>query len=318
MRVALSAAQHWHAPMHAAAFAQAGAPFGLLHSSDLAEVLWDGAAALPRVDSLDALAEARPDLVVVLGRPDEMLRTTRFLIERSIPVAVEKPVGTDPAALHALAELARERRAFVSVAQPHLLNEFWAQIPDDPGPMSHFRFRLINGSPGRYPQWGVPWVLDRSVGGGGVLRNLGIHGVSAFQQLVKGAGHLHSALLSNVLYGLEVEEYASLTLRSGSAIGHIEAGYTLGSDQDSEFEMTAHWQHLSIRDDGQALHLLNRQTGERTVKPCLPLPRRYEQFARATLDALQGQSARVHDLDAHAQAMALIDQAYARAEWVRA
>lgn len=315
MLIAMIAGLHWHTQMYLDAFRAAGKAIGAVYVRPAGQ--WPSGEPVKHVRSLGELVALRPDLVIVLDTPQGMLETTRWLIGQGIRVAVEKPVGNDPAALLALAAFARDRGAFVSVAQPHLLNDFWQHIPANPGRLSHFRFRLINGSPQRYREWGVPWVLDPQVAGGGVLRNLGIHGVSAFAQLTGERARVHAALLSSVLYGLDVEEYASLTLRAGSALGHIEVGYTLGSDLDSEFEMTSHWQHISVRDDGAHLHVLNRLTGERSQAACLPLPCRYEQFAHATLDALRGASALVHDLEAHAGAMSTIDEAYARAAWVR-
>lgn len=315
MLIAMIAGQHWHTQMYLDAFKAAGNEIEAVYVRPAGH--WPAGEPVKHIHSLGELAALNPDLVIVLDTPQGMLETTRWLTGQGLPVAVEKPVGNDHTDLLALAAFARERGAFVSVAQPHLLNDFWQHVPADAGRLSHFRFRLINGSPQRYRDWGVPWVLDPHVAGGGVLRNLGIHGVSAFQKLTGEETEVHSALLSNVLYGLDVEEYASLTLRAGTAIGHVEVGYTLGSDQDSEFEMTAHWQTVSIRDDGQHLHVLNRLTGERSVVPCLPLPRRYEQFAHATLEALKGRGVQGHDLQDHATAMQLIDDAYARASWVR-
>ena len=315
MLIALIAGEHWHTQMYLDAFRVAGNSVGAVYVRSAQH--WNAAESVRQVNSLEELSALRPDLVIVLDTPPKMLETTRVLIEQGVAVAVEKPVGNDAAALLELAGMARDRGALVSVAQPHLLNDFWQQLPADPGRLSHFRFRLINGSPQRYRDWGVSWALDPAVGGGGVLRNLGIHGVSTFRQLAGEAPEVHAALLSSVLYDLDVEEYASLTLRAGSAIGQVEVGYTLGSDVDSEFEMTAHWQHVSIRDDGQRLQVLNRRTGERSVIPCVPLSRRYEQFAHAMLGDLRAGDTPIHDLQAHAEAMRVIDDAYACATWVR-
>lgn len=315
MRLALVATDHWHVPMYLEAFSALGTEIGLFFFPEGELTWWGLDPQPPRLASLEDVAAARPDAVLVLGRPDWMLATVRRCLELGLRVGVEKPVGTDAAALQALSASAG---AQVMVAQPHLLNDFWRFVPPDPGRLSHFRFRLINGSPQRYRDWGVPWVLKRGVAGGGVMRNLGVHGISAFQKLTGQGVEVRSALLSSVLYGLEVEEYASTQLTAGGALGQVEVGYTLGSDQASEFEMTAHWQHLSLRDDGANVLILDRRRGEKRVVPCLPLPRRYEQFAQSVLDALSGKPTLVHDLTAHAQAMQTIDQVYRVAKWVNA
>lgn len=312
MQIALALGHHWHTQMYLDAFAAAGTAVSSVYAR-----AGNAPSGLRCAETLSALLRERPDLVIVLARPDEMTEMARELILSGVALAIEKPVGTGADQTAALAELARQRGNFIAVAQPHLSTEFWQAVPSQPGTLSHFRFRLVNGSPQRYTDWGVPWVLDPAQAGGGVLRNLGIHGVSAFQQLTGGPGQVHSALLSSVIYGLEAEEYASVTLRSGQVIGQIEVGYTLGSDSESEYEMTAHWQHLSIRDDGAALTVLDRRTGTVERRVCLPLPRRYEHFARTTLYALAHHQAPVHDLAGHMQAMQVIDQAYAQATWIR-
>jgi len=312
MNVALALGHHWHTQLYLNAFAAAGAPISLVYACA------EGAPpGLQCAETLSALLRERPDLVIVLGRPDEMIHLARELIPSGVALALEKPVGTGADQTAALAELVRQHGSFVAVAQPHLSTEFWQILPPQPGPLSHFRFRLVNGSPQRYTDWDVPWVLDRAQAGGGVLRNLGLHGISAFQQLTGSGAQVHSALLSSALYGLETEEYASVTLRSGQVIGQLEVGYTLGSDSGSEFELSAHWQHLSIRDDGTTLTIFDRRKGTLERRACLPLPRRYEHFARTTLYALAHHQAPVHDLAGHMQAMQIIDQTYAQATWIR-
>jgi len=312
MHIALALGHHWHTQLYLDAFAAVGAPISVLYACAGGTV-----PSLQRAETLNGLLRERPDLVIVLGRPDEMIQLARELIPSGVALALEKPVGTDADQTAALAELARQHSSFVAVAQPHLSTEFWRAMPPQPGLLSHFRFRLVNGSPQRYTDWGVPWVLDPAQAGGGVLRNLGLHGISAFQQLTGREVQVHSALLSSALYGLESEEYATVTLRSGQVIGQIEVGYTLGSDSDSEYELSAHWQHLSIRDDGAALTIFDRRKGTFARQTCLPLPRRYEHFARTTLSALADHQAPVHDLAGHMRAMQLIDQVYAQANWIR-
>lgn len=158
-------------------------------------------------DPLDPALWQAPDLVVLLGRPEEMLGDLGRCTEAGIPVAVEKPVGRNAEELAPFAELAARQRAFVSVAQPHLLNRFWDICTGEAGgPLSHLSFRLVNGPPQRYAQMGVPWVLDREQAGGGVLRNLGIHGASAFQKAAPGEVQIHSCVLNRRLYCTEAEE----------------------------------------------------------------------------------------------------------------
>lgn len=299
MSIALIDRGHWHAAIYREAFAALGYPLAL--------------------STLDAVLAQPPALTVLLGRPQEMLRDLRRCLEAGLPVAIEKPVGRSAGELAPIAELARQKGAFVSVAQPHLQNYFWKVCTETAGgPLSHLRFRLVNGPPGRYVQIDVPWVLDAAQAGGGVLRNLGIHGVSAFLKAAAGEVQVHSCVLSRRLYGTEVEEYAAVVLSAGGVIGHVEVGYTAALDSASEFELTGHRRDLTVRDDGQRLHILDRRSGEARVEPALPLSRRYEQFAAATLQALQGRRPPPHSLTNHLNAMRVIDGCYARATWVGA
>lgn len=268
---------------------------------------------------LGAALENRPALLVILGTPQEMASDVRRCIETGVAVAAEKPVGRSAAELEPLAELARQQGAFVTVAQPHLLGEFWdVCTPEAGGPLSHLRFRLVNGSPERYAAWGVPWVTHPDVAGGGALRNLGIHGIGAFLKATTGEVQVQSCVLSRRLFGMETEEYAAVTLSAGGVIGHIEVGYTAAVDDASDFELSAHRQDLSVRDDGQALTVFDRRAGQTRVQPVVPLARRYELFAAATVQAIQTGGPAPHSLDDHLAAMRVIDACYAAATWADA
>ncbi|GMA15139.1 Gfo/Idh/MocA family oxidoreductase (plasmid) [Deinococcus metallilatus] len=303
MQILLVDRGHWHAPLHLQAFAASGQPVSFPPES--AE------------DPLEAALAQSPELLILLGPPGDMLRDLRRCLEAGIPVVLEKPVGRAAGELAPLAELAQRWGAFVSVAQPHLQNRFWAVCTGEAGgPLSHLRFRLVNGSPRRYRQMGVPWVLDEQRAGGGVLRNLGIHGISAFLKATSGRVQVHSCVLSRRLYWTEAEEYASVVLSAGGVIGHVEVGYTAALDSASEFELTGHRRDLTVRDDGQHLNVLDRCAGQVRSEPVLPLARRYEQFAAATLQALKADQPPPHPLADHLQAMQVIDECYAVATWV--
>lgn len=268
---------------------------------------------------LDRVLESRPDLLILLGKPQEMLRDVQKSVEAGVAVAVEKPVGRNAAKLEPLAELVQQRGAFVSVAQPHLLNEFWEVCtPGSGGPLSHLRFRLVNGSPQRYAAWGVPWVMQTEVAGGGALRNLGVHGISAFLKATTGEVRVHSCVLSRKLYHTDAEEYAAVTLSAGGVIGQIEVGYTAALDDASDFELSGHRLNLSVRDDGQSLTVLDRRLGQTRVQPVTPLARRYEQFAAATVHALETGGPAPHSLTDHLAAMRVIDACYNCAVWADA
>jgi predicted dehydrogenase len=202
------------------------------------------------------------------------------------------------------------------VAQPHLPGEFWTVCSG--GPLSHLRFRLVNGAPQRYVAWGVPWVMQTAVAGGGALRNLGVHGISAFLKATTGEVRVHACVLSRRLYHTGAEEYAAVILSAGGVIGQVEVGYTAALDGASDFELSAHGLNLSVRDDGQALTVLDRRSGQAHVQPVTPLARRYEHCAAATVRALENGGPAPHSLADHLAAMRVIDACYDRAGWADA
>jgi predicted dehydrogenase len=177
-----------------------------------------------RPDAAAVLAD-RPDLVIALGRGPEAATRLAWLIQHDIPILADKPIGLSHADVAPLAEMARQRDRFVAVA---LVNRIAGVIDalGDAGRTAHVYFRIVNGHPRRYRDWGVPWMLDPRQSGGGALRNLGVHGVDAFLAL---AGEQpvrveHAAFHS--IFGEAVEDYACGAARRRWNVGLIEAGYT--------------------------------------------------------------------------------------------
>jgi predicted dehydrogenase len=139
-----------------------------------------------RPDAAAALDD-RPDLLIALGRGPEAATRLAWLIEQDIPILADKPIGLSHADVAPLADAARQRDRFVAVA---LINRIAGvtEALGDAGRPAHIHFRIVNGHPRRYRDWGVPWMLDPRQSGGGALRNLGVHGVDAFLTLAGRAG----------------------------------------------------------------------------------------------------------------------------------
>ena len=95
------------------------------------------------------------------------------------------------------------------------------------GPICHFYARQNRPSSARYARWGAGWMMDPQIASGGCLRNLGPHSLDAFAYLT-GEGEdieVTGAQLSWSTHGEQVEDYASVLLRSGrGVIGTIEVG----------------------------------------------------------------------------------------------
>src|SRR5687767_8941409 len=126
-RVALAGVGHWHAGMHLEAARAAGAEV-------VAAWDWDptvaagfasksGVAHQPTVAALIAM---KPDLTVVMGRPDRVPDLALACIEAGLPIVLEKPAAVSTAALEPLAKAARG--VFVAVPLPNRCGPIWAEI----------------------------------------------------------------------------------------------------------------------------------------------------------------------------------------------
>ncbi|WP_395678412.1 Gfo/Idh/MocA family protein [Inquilinus sp.] len=319
-RVALAGVGHWHAGMHLDAARSAGATVIAAWDPDPA-ITADFAArhGVPGRSTIEALIAARPDLTVVMGRPDQVPALALACIEAGLPIVLEKPAAVSTAALEPLAEAARG--LFVAVPLPNRCGPIWAEIEalkaaGRLGPVSHAQFRIVNGPPERYRLDGVPWVLDPAIGGGGALRNLGIHGIDAALVLAGGTGlTVVSASVDRRLHGEAVEEYAIVVLRAPDGmIATVEAGYTYASmAPGGDFEWRVSARNATLIDRGDSCRVATLDDGQlRDLAPILPADR-YKAFMADTLDRLARGAAPSVGIGDYLQAMRLIDRAYKEA-----
>ena len=319
MKLALFGVGHWHAGMHAAAARVAGAEI---------VAAWDPASKratefasahhCPAVGAIDEALALRPELAVVMGRPAEMMALAERFVAERLPVLVEKPVGVSGAALRPLVEAAERERAFVAVALAHRVGPLPGAAralgqAGRLGALSHSNFCLINGPPERYVQDGCGWVLDAAASGGGVLRNLGIHGVDAFLGL---AGEQDVAIehvaFGRPLHGTPVEDYALVVLRAADgAVGIVETGYTFASMAGGSFEWRVSAKNATLIDTGDRLRVATLDDCENRDVAATPLARRYDTLMADTIDRVRSGRPPAVTLMDHWRAMDLIDRCYA-------
>ncbi|MFI0844563.1 Gfo/Idh/MocA family protein [Mesorhizobium sp. IMUNJ 23232] len=321
MKVVLAGTSHWHAGMHldAARWAEA----------EIVRV-WDEnpehARGFAVRNSLNALAtfeqvlSIAPDLVVLMGHPSTVPAYAHRVIEARIPLMLEKPAASSSAALVELRDLARQRKAFVGVPLP---NRFGPAVTafqrlrqvGRAGKIAHAHFRIVNGPPERYATDGVAWVVDPAIGGGGALRNLGIHGVDAALSLASGKLSLGYASIGNRIHISPVEDYALLVLEDeAGAVFTIEAGYTFASmlpGGDFEWRIVSANATLIDRGDKATSATLDDDT---FIDLPVELPAtRYRLCMRDTFERLQRKMPPTISLDDYVEAMSLIDAAYRKA-----
>jgi predicted dehydrogenase len=320
MRVALLGVGHWHADFHAEAANSAGAELGAVWDEDAAVAAAFAARAGGHVVATPraALAE-RPDLTVVLGRGPGAAVLLGQLLDHAVPLLVDKPLGLNEADVAPLAERAARLGRFVTVALANRIGPIPGEVATlraagALGAVSHMQFRLINGPPQRYRDWGVAWMLDPRQSGGGALRNLGLHGLDAFLALAGAQPvRVQHAAFGRGVHGVGVDDYALVVLRAEDGmIGLVEAGYTHADPRAGHFEWRIDAADASLADNGAALTVATRDAPLR-VQPAVPTSRRYAAFMADVLARVRNGRPPAVSLDDFRKAMALADRAYAMA-----
>jgi predicted dehydrogenase len=316
MRVAFIGVGHWHADMHADAARRAGAfpAAGWDPDPERTQAFCAKFGCVAASTLKEAIAQA--DLVVVMGRPVEIAERGLAVIEAGVPVLLEKPIGVSAGAADPLIAAVQSRNAFAAVALPHGPGMMAALKDLDAagrlGPLSHSHFRLINGPPQRYVDDGVSWVLDREIGGGGALRNLGIHGVNAFLTLAgEQQVRVISASFGKPVHGTEVEDYATAMLRAADGtLGLIEAGYTFASMRRGIFEWRVSSRNATLTDLGERLSLSTLDNEGQRDLTATPIANRYDDMMADTLKRLADGSQPAVSIAQCRRAMAIIDRCY--------
>lgn len=244
MRIAVTGAAHWHLDLFLATL-QEEADVVAVHDADrvAAQRIADGLGVRAHTDVAALLDSAKPDFVLALGPHDEMAATARTLIGHDVPFAMEKPCGLNPQEVHDIADRARDAGVFAAVPfvwrQSELLAVMRERFADaDP---SYLSFRWIAGPPTRYLDSGCDWMLDPARSGGGCTVNLGVHFIDLARVLFGDDVWVSSATMSNAAYGLPIEDYSLVTLRSGGRVFVGEVGYLIPA-QHSDFDL-----HFSIK-----------------------------------------------------------------------
>ncbi len=298
---------HWHVPMHVAAARRLGLTVsGWDGDPGIAQAWSQREGARCHATISDALA-ARSLLAVVTGTPLEMAPRVMAAAAAGIPVLVEKPVAPGAAALRPVVERARAMGAWIAVALPHHAGPLASASQ---GHARHLSVRLMNGRPGRYRDWGSPWMLDPAVGGGGALRNLGVHGIDLACTLLGPGLTVNHARLA-YWHGEAVEDHAVVHLLSpDGASATVEAGYLHPDDAGSDFEARLVTRDALLIDTGEAL-VRHAADGSPERLPVTPQPRRYDDLMADVVARLRDGRAPAADLGDLLEAMALIDAAYA-------
>ncbi|TDE16055.1 Gfo/Idh/MocA family protein [Jiangella asiatica] len=320
-RVALAGAGHWHTPMHVRGFAAASATVTAVcepHDPAAAD-RWASEFGCPAYPTVEDLLDAGGfDVVWAMPRHAEAAALAERLIAAGMPFAIEKPSGLNSSQIQPLLAQVERAGAFAAVAFINRYGPFWEELQAlrEAGHLStvvHGHFRVINGTPVRYVQEGVPWMLEPDVSGGGALRNLGSHGADAICQLAGDDPVVLAAATTSGLYRGEVEDYAAALVsgRDGGIFG-LEAGYTHGhiDASDQEFRVAGPGAYIVER---RSDVVVATPDGER-IRRGLSIDERYARFVVDTLDRLSAGRPPIATIEDCWRAMRLIDHIYLSAE----
>jgi len=317
---------HWHAPRYVRILRSRGVR--LLGAADADAGA--GRAASQRYDiafeaDTDRLLEkTRPDLALLLPRHDLATREITAVAARGVAMLLEKPMGRNGREAAASAAAVRRAGIFASVCLPNRYLGIWdayrALVADDAlGTLLHAHFRTINGPASRYIDYGVPWMLDPDIAGGGALRNLGIHGADAICQLAAGRPlTMTGASISHAGHDGRIEDFAAAVCATADGfIATLEAGYTYANQQeggDYEWRIAATAAYLHECNGRLRVHRRGATIEERAV----PTPHlAYEIMVNAALDAFEAGAAPPATVDDCVFAVDLQDRIYATAAMAR-
>ena len=319
MRIVLIGVSHWHVPFYLdPCLALPGvAVVGVSDAAiDRAEPVAARAGCRAFADYREMCARLKPDFAFALGRHCDMAELGRFLIEARIPFAMEKPCGIALREVVDLADRARAARVFAAI--PFVfrycgLVDAVREIAAGEA-LQYLSFKFIGGLVERYREARCDWMLDRATAGGGPLINLGVHFLDLCRVLLPGMRlEVAGAVMSNANAGLSIEDHAVVTLRGGGATCLVETGYLYPAPH-SVFDM-----HYSIRTSGHyfaardasVLEISDNARHRSTREMVLINAPLYPSFLADTLHRLERGVAPIANLDDMAEAMRLVEAAYA-------
>ncbi|MER8951844.1 Gfo/Idh/MocA family oxidoreductase [Mesorhizobium sp. M0833] len=321
MKIILAGSSHWHAEMHLDAARFYGAEIAGIWDENPGQAhAFAAHHDLPFIEDFTEILSSPPDVILLMGHPSTVPARVRAIIGAGIPLILEKPAASHPRELMALRDLARQHQAFVAVPLPNRFGPAVAAFErlhrqGRAGVVAHCQFRLVDGPPGRYIADGVAWVVDPAVGGGGALRNLGIHGVDAALSLATGRLGLKTVSIANRIHPGPVEDHALLVLEDeAGALFIVEAGYTFASMRPGgDFEWRIVAANATLVDHGDRAICATLDDAAIVDLPVELPATRYRLCMRDTLDRLARKAPPSVSIEDYVAAMSLIDAAYEKA-----
>ena len=319
MRIVLIGVSHWHTPFYLdPALELPDVTIVGVSDPDLAraEPMAVRARCPAFADYREMCVTQRPDFAFALGRHCDMADEARFLIDRRIPFAMEKPCGISSAEVHDIAQRAAEAGVFAAIPFVLRYSPLIATIRDVAAneALQYIAFKFIGGMVDRYRQQRVAWMLDRATAGGGPLLNLGVHHLDLCRVLLGNAPlQVTGAVISNHTARLGIEDHAMVLMRGGGATCSVETGYLYPAPNsvfDMHYSIRTEGHYFAARDDSM-LEIVDNARNRTTRAIKLTNVHFYPEFVRDTLRRLRDGRPPIATLDDMAATMDLVQAAYA-------
>jgi predicted dehydrogenase len=273
-------------------------------------------------DFRELCTKVKPDFVFALGRHCDMAEEAAFLLDQGIHFAIEKPCGLNAYEVRKIASQAARKGAFVAVPfvwrHSELLDVVRQRSNDES--LRFVSFRFIAGPPMRYVAAGCPWMLDPALSGGGSTITLSVHFFDLFRVLTARAeAEVAFALMSNSTWGLPIEDYSVVGLRSGASLCIAETGYGYSAflrPFDMHFSIRTE-QHYFVASGPEDLEVSGPGKSGEALRVRTTSDPYYRVFVEDVLERVRHDSPPVAGLDDMTAVMELVDRAYALARTSR-
>lgn len=320
MRIAFIGVGHWHAKHYYTTVARlSGRTIAGISDPDTALLAQLGAdlGTATYTDYRALIEEQRPDFVFIFAPHSGLAEIAAFVIARGIACMVEKPGGMNSTEIAALEDAAAKKRLHVGTGFNFRVSDFYKQVITliQGEEVSWASFRFIAGFPSRYRATKNAWMLDPSTAGGGSTINLSIHFFDMFLQFTRSLSIEVSALMGNHTWGLPVEDYSSVSLRSDRAVCTVETGYTFPATASKPYDLLFSVRtsaHYIIASNAMIEVYSNADSSlQGRTTPSLGNAFWYPEFVEQTLSRFERDQPPIADLQSLEKAMQIVDSSYA-------
>lgn len=309
MRIGLIEVGHWHTGMYINALTILGEEIKAVSDRDkaIAKRVAEKINCSYYTDYREMLKKEDLDFVFSFGKHIEMPNIIETLIDQEISFNAEKPCGVNYKRVRDLAHKAYKKRLFASVSFVKRVSIKVREILDSldrMGEIKYMYFKYITGSPSRYIKWNCPWMLNKKISGGGCLINLGVHYIDLINYLFHNNIEVVYPLILNKIYGLNVEDYSLLVLKTDKKYSVVEVGYTPCHKVEEYFSIIGTNGRI-IFSDKKLVKCFDKRREILDVKED-----EYFKFIEETIDRFKRGGKPIADLEDAAKVLEIVNKAY--------